>query len=79
MTQYTPNEVITPTPTDAEHPRMYEHTVYIQGGGVALCIIGIVVLLLAAPESAEIGVPVLGTIAGIGANSLAALLTPRRA
>lgn len=70
--------VTTPVPTDAQAPRLYQHAVYIQGGVVALCVIGIAVLLLFAPGVADIGVPVLGTVAGSAVNSLAGLLAPAR-
>lgn len=71
-------QVTTPIPTDADAPRMYQHAVYIQGGVVALCVIGIAALLMVAPAVADIGVPVLGTIAGSAVNSLAGLLAPAR-
>jgi len=78
MADFSPQDIQTPVPSDLEAPRLYQHAVYIQGGVVALCVIGIAVLLLYAPGVADIGVPVLGTVAGSAVNSLAGLLAPAR-
>ena len=41
-----PREIVTEPPNDAEHPRMYEWTVYLLGGIVALCVIGLFALAM---------------------------------
>lgn len=70
-------------PDDMEHPVMYERAVYIQGGIVGLCVLGIIALLVIAmlngnlTDTALAGLGILGTIAGSAVNSLSQLLMPR--
>lgn len=78
MQQFEGKSLESETPTDVQHPIMYERAVYIQGGIVGLCVVGIAVLLICAPGVAEVGVPVLGTIALSAVNSLAGLLKPKQ-
>ena len=62
---------------------MYERAVYIQGGIAALCVAGIIGLLVVSllnggvTDTALAGLGILGTLAGTSVQSLAALLTPR--
>jgi small-conductance mechanosensitive channel len=76
-------DVVSETPTDVQHPVMYERAVYIQGGIVGLCVLGIIALLVISllkggvTDPALAGMGILGTIAGSAVNSLAQLLMPR--
>lgn len=67
--------VVSGTPTDAEHPIMYERTTYILGGIAGLCVLGVVLLSV-------LGRPIDAGLVAIGASAvggLVALLTPRAA
>lgn len=77
------SSVASEPPDDMEHPVLYERAVYIQGGIVGLCVVGIIALLVIAmlnggvTDSALAGLGILGTIAGSAVNSLSQLLMPR--
>ena len=67
-------EVVTPTPTDAQNPTMYQHAVYLVGAAGILVIRGVVVL-------AVLDKPVSDGLIAIGAGALSyigGLLTPRK-
>ena len=68
-------EIVSETPTDTEHPLMYERTVYILGGIGALCVLGVIVLAVLS-KSIDAGLVAIGASAISG---LVALLAPRQA
>jgi hypothetical protein len=66
-------DVVSETPTDVQHPVMYERAVYIIGLVGVLCVIGIVVLALLG-KTIDAGLVAIGASAVSG---LVGLLAPR--